>query len=196
MLIVLTNRRELSERRQQLPYLNNGDWSPSLKGSSPYYSREPIVLIGVRNLQIQGVTVSIAKDQHAMELFPRSFEEGLWARMTGPGKGRFVVQPIIATALGIRDGIGDAKQGNPPYVINVLFISEHKLLALKNGLKSIATPLTIGVVLDMVLQWVIFQGVFLLPAIIAGTILVALPYAIARGLSNRNAYRWYERMRA
>jgi len=28
-----------------------------------------------------------------MDLYPRSFGEGLEARMTGPGKGRFVLQP-------------------------------------------------------------------------------------------------------
>lgn len=126
-----------------------------------------------------------------MDLFPQSFGEGLAARMTGPGKGRFVIQPLLAIALGVRDGIADAKQGKPPYFIRVLFKSERKLYVLKSGLEHIAAPLTIGIVLDMVLQWVIFQAVFLLPAIIAGTILVALPYSVARGLSNRVARRWY-----
>jgi hypothetical protein len=128
-----------------------------------------------------------------MDLYSRSFGEGLEARMAGPGKGRFVLQPLVAIALGIRDGIADARQDKPPYFIRVLFKSERKLYVLKTSLKSVATPLTIGIVLDMVLQWVIFQGVFLLPAIIAGTILVAFPYSIARGLSNRVARRWIAR---
>jgi hypothetical protein len=128
-----------------------------------------------------------------MDVFPRSFAEGLGARMAGPGKGRFVLQPLVAMALGIRDGIADAKQGKPPYFIRVLFTSERKLYVLKSSLKSIATPLTLGIALDMILQWVIFQAVFLLPAVIAGTILVALPYSVARGLSNRVARRWYDR---
>ncbi len=79
-----------------------------------------------------------------MELFPRSFEEGLWARTTGPGKGRFVLQPVVSIALGIRDGISDAKHNKPPYFIRVLFKSERKLSVLKAGLKSVATPLTLG----------------------------------------------------
>jgi hypothetical protein len=128
-----------------------------------------------------------------MDLFLRSFGEGLEARLTGPGKGRFVVQPLVSIALGIRDGIADADQGKPPYFIRVLFKSKRKSYVLKTGLKSIAMPLTIGVVLDMILQWVILQEVFLLPAIVAGVILVALPYSIARGLSNRVARRWYHR---
>jgi hypothetical protein len=126
-----------------------------------------------------------------MDLFPRSFGEGFEARITGPGKGRFVLQPLVAIALGTRDGIADAKQGKPPYYIRILFTSEPKLDVLKTSVKRIATPLALGIVLDMILQWVIFQSVLLLPAILAGAILVALPYSLARGLSNRVARRWY-----
>jgi hypothetical protein len=131
-----------------------------------------------------------------MDLFPRSFDAGLMARLTGPGKARFVVQPLIAIVIGIRDGIADAKQGKSPYYIRILFTGEHKLDVLKTSLKRIAIPLTVGIVLDMILQWVMFQTVFLLPAIMAGAILIALPYSIARGLSNRIARRWYKRKAA
>jgi len=131
-----------------------------------------------------------------MDLFSRSVGEGLEGRLTGPGKGRFLVQPLIAIALGIRDGIVDAKLGKPPFFIQILFEKEGKLDVLKSGLKQIAVPLTVGVVLDAVLQWVIFQTMFALPALIAGTVLVGLPYSIARGLSNRIARRWYDRKAA
>ena len=131
-----------------------------------------------------------------MELYPRSFDAGLMARLTGPGKARFIVQPLVAIAIGIRDGIADAKQDKSPYLIRILFKGEHKLDVLKTSLRRIAVPLTIGIVLDMILQWVMFQTVFLLPAIMAGTILIALPYSIARGLSNRIARRWYNRKAA
>ena len=128
-----------------------------------------------------------------MDLFPRSFGEGFEARITGPGKGRFVLQPLVAIALGTLDGIADAKQGKPPYYIRILFTSEPTLDLLKTSLKRIGTPLALGIVLDMILQWVIFQSVLLLPAILAGAILVALPYSLARGLSNRVTRRWYDR---
>ena len=131
-----------------------------------------------------------------MDLFMRSFGEGLEARLTGPGKGRFILQPLVSIALGVRDGIADAKQGKPPFFIRILFKSERKLYVVKTGLKDIAAPLTVGIVLDMILQWVIFQAAFLLPALVVGTILVAFPYSIARGLSNRIARRWYDRMSA
>jgi hypothetical protein len=126
-------------------------------------------------------------------LLLRTFAEGLDARLTGPGKGRFILQPLVSIGLGIRDGIADAKQGKPPFFIRVLFEGEHKLLLLKQSLKNIATPLTVGVVLDLALQWVIFHALRLYPAVAAGTMLVALPYSVARGLSNRIARRWYGR---
>ncbi len=128
-----------------------------------------------------------------MDLFPRSVGEALEGRLTGPGKGRFIVQPMIAIALGIRDGIADAKHHEPPFFIRVAFTGEDRLGVLKSSLKQIALPLTVGVVLDAILQWVIFQTVFLLPALMAGTLLVAIPYSIARGLSNRIARRCYDR---
>jgi hypothetical protein len=131
-----------------------------------------------------------------MDLFPRSFSEGLEGRLSGPGKGRFVLQPLVSIALGVRDGIADAKQDKAPYFVRVLFKSERKLYVLKTALKQIAVPLTVGVVLDIILQWVIFQSMFLLPALLAGTILVAFPYSIARGLSNRIARRWFDRRAA
>jgi hypothetical protein len=131
-----------------------------------------------------------------MDVYFRSFGEGLDARLSGPGKGRFILQPVIAIALGIRDGITDAKMNKPPYFIRVFFTSENRLALLKASLKSIATPLTIGIVLDMVLQWIMFEGLRLYPAIMAGTILVAFPYSIARGLSNRVARRFYDRAAA
>ena len=128
-----------------------------------------------------------------MVLFPMSFTEGLEARMTGPGKFRFILQPVMSIGLGIRDGIADAKQGNPPYFIGILYKSEDKVAALKSGLKKAAVPLSLGVVLDFVFQWLIFHFLYVIPALLAGTILVAFPYAVARGLSNRVARRWHDR---
>jgi hypothetical protein len=47
-------------------------------------------------------------------LFSRQFLEELPQRFTGPGRLRFILQPIVAIVLGIRGGIADAKVRNPP----------------------------------------------------------------------------------
>jgi hypothetical protein len=47
---------------------------------------------------------------------PQVFFAHLLARLSGPGAFRFVLQPLVAVLLGIRDGRADAKAGRPPYL--------------------------------------------------------------------------------
>ena len=54
-------------------------------------------------------------------LFSQAFFEDLPKRLTGPGRFRFVLQPVVAILLGIRDGLLDARAGRPPYLYNLLF---------------------------------------------------------------------------
>lgn len=126
-----------------------------------------------------------------MDYFPRNFVDGLAERLTGPGKARLLVQPLVAIALGVRDGMADAKQGLPPYFDRVLFTSKHKLYEIKTALRHIAAALTVGFVMDLVFQWLVFRVLNFLPALLVGSIFVALPYVIARGLTDRFARRWY-----
>jgi hypothetical protein len=128
-----------------------------------------------------------------MDLLTKTVFEGLEARLSGPGKGRFILQPLMSTALGVRDGIRDAKEGKPPYLIRVLSSNEPAFDVVKIGLKSITIPLSLGVILDLILQKIIFNAMYLLPALFAGTVLVAFPYSVARALSNRVARRWLVR---
>jgi len=50
-----------------------------------------------------------AFDRGGMYLFSRAFFEDIPRRLTGPGRFRFVMQPVIATLLGIRSGLADAR---------------------------------------------------------------------------------------
>ena len=43
------------------------------------------------------------------------------ALISGPGNLRFVVQPLIAILLAIRDGRNDAKAGTPAYLNELVF---------------------------------------------------------------------------
>ena len=43
--------------------------------------------------------------------------EKIARRLGGPAHLCFIIQPLIATALGIRDGVTDAKAGVPPYLL-------------------------------------------------------------------------------
>jgi hypothetical protein len=120
-----------------------------------------------------------------MTLLPDTIE----AMLSGPGRLRFLVQPLLAIALGIRDGRRDAAAGRPPYVIRVLFVHATRKQELMTGLQTLAKPLAFAVVLDAVVQYIIFRSVRLWHALLAGTILIALPYATARSLANRYVHR-------
>jgi hypothetical protein len=117
----------------------------------------------------------------------------LGAMWDGPGRLRFLAQPLIAIALGIRDGRRDAAAGRPPYVVGVLFVRATRHDELMSGLRTLAKPLVVAVLLDALLQYVILRSVRLWHALLAGTILIALPYAAARGLTNR--YMQHRRLR-
>jgi hypothetical protein len=120
-----------------------------------------------------------------MTLLPDTIE----AMLRGPGSLRFLVQPLLAIALGIRDGRRDAAAGRPPYVSGVLFARATRKEELMTGLQALAKPLALAVILDALVQYVIFRSVRLWHALLAGTILIALPYATARSLANRHVQR-------
>ncbi len=105
--------------------------------------------------------------------------------ISGPGTLRFVLQPLIAILLGIRDGRNDAKAGTPPYLYRLVVDSGNRGAAAKGGLRAIITPLIIAVVLDSILQIIIFDVWRLQWALVVGVCLVGIPYVLVRGISNR-----------
>lgn len=121
--------------------------------------------------------------------------QGRLARMlSGPGRFRFIVQPIVAILLGVRDGRLDAKAGRPAFLISVFFTRDGRLEALKSGVKSFVKPFVVSVILDIVVQFFLFRDVRIWSALVVGTLLIALPYSLARGLTNR-LVRWRSRSR-
>jgi hypothetical protein len=106
---------------------------------------------------------------------------------------------LAAIFLGIRDGVTDAKLGRPPYVIG-LFFAGHGAIPrrelLKTSFRRIVIPLAIGIIFDMIVQWELFHRVIIVGAILVGALLVALPYTIARGVTNRIVTNRYKRREA
>lgn len=96
------------------------------------------------------------------------------ARIAGPMHARFVIQPLMATLLGIRDGMRDARSG-------------------PGRPRRLAIPIAVAIVLDVVVQYLLFERVRVLGAVVIGTVLMGLPYTIARGLANRVACLYTER---
>ena len=108
-------------------------------------------------------------------------------RLTGPMHVRFIVQPVMAIILGIRDGIRDAREGRTPFLQDVCTRPEGRARKLKEALVRLLIPLIVAIVLDAVVQYMLFQRVRVLGAVVVGTVIMGLPYSIARGITNRIA---------
>src|SRR5439155_11200783 len=62
-----------------------------------------------------------ALERGEIYLFSRAFLEDIPRRLTGPGRLRFILQPLTAIVLGIRSGLADARAGRPPYLYGCCF---------------------------------------------------------------------------
>jgi hypothetical protein len=72
-------------------------------------------------------------------LFSRQFLEELPRRFTGPGRFRFILQPMMAIVLGMRGGLADAKTGNPLYLFGLLFNHSRRRELLRSGAAAVST---------------------------------------------------------
>jgi hypothetical protein len=118
-------------------------------------------------------------------LFSRQFLEELPQRFTGPGRLRFIFQPVLAILLGVRGGLADARAGNPPFLSSLLFDSGRRRALLRSGAAAISTLLAMGIILDVVFQLVLYHAVHPGAALVVGPILICLPYGLSRALTNR-----------
>ena len=126
-------------------------------------------------------------------LFSRQFLEELPRRFTGPGRLRFILQPVLAILLGVRGGLADARAGNPPFLFGLVFDAGRRRALLRSGAAAISTLLAMGIILDLVFQLVLYHAVHPGAALLVGPILICLPYALSRALTNRLVQEAVER---
>jgi hypothetical protein len=122
-------------------------------------------------------------------LFSRQFLEELPQRLTGPGRFRFVLQPAIAILLGWRDGRADATAGRLPFLYGLLVSAAQRKEMALSGWSTIRDLVAMGITLDAVAQFLIYRQVHPVVALLIGPVLITLPYAASRALTNRLARR-------
>ena len=120
-------------------------------------------------------------------LFSSQFLEELPQRFTGPGRLRFILQPVFAILLGLRGGLAGARTGNPPFLFGLLFDAGRRRELLRSGFATVRNLLAFGIILDIVFQWVLYGSVHPGAAVLIGPILICAPYAVARALTTRVA---------
>lgn len=122
-----------------------------------------------------------------IHLFSRQFLDELPRRFCGPGRLRFVLQPLLSLLLGCRDGVKDARAGRPAYIYGLLASGEHRAELLRSGWRAIRDLVAMGIVMDAVAQLMIYRQLHPGAALVVGPTMIGAPYALARGLSNRLA---------
>jgi len=120
-------------------------------------------------------------------LFSQQFLEDLPQRFSGPGRFRFVLQPLIAMLVGWRGGLGDARAGRPPYLYGLFMDGENRRELIRSGITAIRNLVAMGILMDALAQLLIYRQVHPGAALVVGPILICLPYAMARALTNRVA---------
>lgn len=123
-------------------------------------------------------------------IFSAQFLDELPRRFTGPGRLRFILQPMFAIVLGVRGGLTDAKAADQPYLFGLLFDAGRRRELLRSGVAAVGTLLAIGIILDVVLQLVLYREVHPGAALLVGPILICIPYALSRALTTYLA-QWY-----
>ena len=103
----------------------------------------------------------------------------------GPMQFRFFVQPLIALALGVRDGVSDSRSDSPPFIWALLYHPDVRSGAFRSALKRMQGPILFASVLDAVAQYLMFRHVRPFAAVLVGTLLMGVPYSVARGVANR-----------
>jgi hypothetical protein len=120
-------------------------------------------------------------------LLSREFLTDLPRRLSGPGRFRFLLQPVMATALGIAAGRRDRRAGRPPYLRGLLLGGDDRAALVHSARLDIANLVLAGILVDSVCQWLILGASYPGAALVVGPVLICAPYAVARALANRVA---------
>ena len=121
------------------------------------------------------------------------FVPGFIQRLDGPLHFRFVLQPLTAILLAVRDGARDAREGRGAYGWALLTDPAHRRDLLANGWKGVSKVFVLAYLIDVVYQFVVWHGLKPLGALTTAVILALLPYVLLRGPVNRLSRLWMSR---
>jgi hypothetical protein len=115
--------------------------------------------------------------------------EQLIARPTGPMAFRFILQPVMAAIVALRDGVADAKAGRTAYFWTLLTNPLERGGRLREGLIATARIILLGLAMDVIYQVIELKTFYPGEAVIVAVALAFFPYVMLRGPIARIA-RW------
>jgi hypothetical protein len=108
-----------------------------------------------------------------------------FARLDGPLHFRFIMQPLMAIVLAIRDGSRDAREGRRPWLWKLVHVPEQRGYLIADGWKGIGRIFGLAVALDVIYQLVEWRTLRPFGALTTAIILAVIPYVLLRGPINR-----------
>lgn len=120
--------------------------------------------------------------------------DGVWARLVhdlldrpdGPMRFRFILQPVMAAIAAVRDGKADAVAGRGPYLSSIIRLPEERIPRLREGLNATARIILLGIVMDIIYQWLVLKTFYPGEAVLIALLLCYIPYMLLRGLVLRS----------
>jgi hypothetical protein len=116
--------------------------------------------------------------------------EMIAGRFDGPLAFRFVLQPLVAAILGVRAGIGDAREGRPAYGWRFVTGNGDSRELIRDGWHDIAKLYVAAVAIDVIYELIVYRWVYPLQSLFIAAVLAVPSYFLIRGLANRLSRRW------
>jgi len=133
-----------------------------------------LIVLALAGLLLHGITV---------EAIQRLWHD-LIQRPDAPMRFRFILQPVMAAIVAIRDGLNDVRAGRTPYFWRALGVTR-----LREGLNATARIILLGILMDAIYQIIVLGRFYPGEAMIIALVLAFVPYLLIRGPAARLARR-------
>jgi hypothetical protein len=143
-------------------------------------------------LMVAFVGLGVVMHGLSVPVFVRLWQN-LLDRPSGPMTFRFVLQPIMASFAALVDGVKDARTGRNPYLWTILSDPRKRRSLLHEGLISTARVIILGLGIDLIYQFLVFDTLHPAEAVIIAGLLAFVPYLLLRGPITRVARWWLNR---
>ena len=110
------------------------------------------------------------------------FWSEIMSRPAGPLGFRFLLQPAMAMLYAIRDGRRDARQQRPAYFWAIFTEPGSAWPLLREGRKAVGRVIVLGIVMDVIYQFIVFKWVYPLQLIVVVFVLLTASVMLLAGL--------------
>ncbi len=146
-------------------------------------------------LMVAFIILGVAMHGLSVSVLERIWQN-LLDRPSGPMAFRIVLQPVMASIAALADGVNDAKTGRNPYLWTVLTNPLKRSSRLQDGLVSTTRIIFLGLGMDLIYQYLVFDTFHPAEAVIIAGLLCFLPYLLLRGPITRIGRWWLDRRSA